>query len=69
MRVSPYPDVFPSHNVHVLDAGKLFFFSVQILNLTTLALSIARATRSDSICISVGVMKCQQPISVIVEFN
>ena len=36
---------------NVLGAGKL----LQILNLTTLALSIARATRSDSICISVGV--------------
>ena len=49
MRVSPYPvgsipiTTFISN---VLDAGKLFFFSVtvQILNLTTLAMSIARAT-------------------------
>ena len=50
MRVSPYP-VGSITISNVLDAGKL----LQILNLTTLALSIARATRSDSICISVGV--------------
>ena len=31
------------------------FLSVQTLNLITLVLSIASATRNDSICISVGV--------------
>ena len=44
-----------------------FSLSVQIPNLTTLALSIARATRM-YFCRRYR-MKCQQPISVIIEFN